>query len=399
METFKANDVSILIERVQQVGQRLAAAQPGELAIGNIVRRVLRVIREEANEDRDGETSSYSDAGTDSRPQTPKENTPRPSDPPSSPFRSITSSPLRQTGVDHSFGGLGDVEGKVQRPPLLTSHASYAAANSVNTVQSMFSLLSRPVSTAASPTATPGSQSPAGHPPLSSQAFANSSAVKDLKDEVVEGIQEILDELDQADEQIAGYALEHIHSNEIILTQSPSVTVQKFLLKAATKRKFAVIHAEAYPNEHEASYTSITGKSRADSEGEVGSERFTKTLASAGITVILVPDSAVFALMSRVNKVVLAARAVLANGDLVAAAGAKAIAKAARVHSTHVVVLSAVYQLSPMYPFDSDALMENGDPGQVVNFDDGEFVDKIDIKNPLHDYVPADLVDLYLTNV
>jgi translation initiation factor eIF-2B subunit beta len=34
-----------------------------------------------------------------------------------------------------------------------------------------------------------------------------------------------------------------------------------------------------------------------------------------------------------------------------------------------------------------------------VPYDDGEFVDKVDVENPLYDYVPADLVDLYITNL
>ena len=76
VETFKITDVLGLIERVQQIGQQLMASQPRELAIGNIVRRVLGVIREEADEDRDGEISGYSDASTDSRPQSTGENDP-----------------------------------------------------------------------------------------------------------------------------------------------------------------------------------------------------------------------------------------------------------------------------------------------------------------------------------
>jgi translation initiation factor eIF-2B subunit beta len=396
VEAFKVTEVSELIERVRQVGQRLIAAQPRELAIGNIVRRVLGVIREEAEEDREGETSGYSDVGKDSRPQTPRETTPRLSDSPSLSFRSITSSPPMQNGTDHSTAGP---KGGVQRPSLLTSHASSTAANAGYTAQSMFSLLSHPSSSIASPTATPSSQCAGSHPPLSHQAFVSPSAAKDLKAEVVEGIQEILEELNQADEQIASYALEHIHSNEIILTHSSSITVQKFLLKAAAKRKFAVVHAEAYPNDHEATHAAVVGKGKGEFDDDLGSELFAKTLTSAGITVILIPDSAVFGLMSRINKVVLGAHAVLANGSFVAIAGAKAIAQAAHVHSTHVVVLSPVYQLSPVYPFDPDTLMENGDPSKVVGYDNGDLVEGIEIENPLFDYVPAELVDLYITNL
>jgi len=115
--------------------------------------------------------------------------------------------------------------------------------------------------------------------------------------------------------------------------------------------------------------------------------------------VILIPDSAVFAMMSRVNKVILDTHIVLANGSLVAAAGARAIAKAANIYRTPIVVLSGVYKLSPVYPFDLDALMEDGDPGKIVPYEDGEFLDKVEVENPLFDYVPADLVDLYITNL
>ncbi|KAK4697152.1 translation initiation factor eIF-2B subunit beta, partial [Lecanoromycetidae sp. Uapishka_2] len=395
VETFKFADVSKLIERVQLVGQRLISAQPRELAIGNIVRRVLGVIRMETEEDREGETSGYSDAGTDSRPQTPKEQESRTTSSPTLSPRNPTSSPLRhgqseKPGVD---------EGGLRRPPLITSHASYAATTSASTVTSMLSIFQYPQSSAASPTATPGSQSPGGPSSLSGQALANSSAAKDLKAEVVEGIQEILEELNQADDQIAGYALEHIHSNEIILTHSSSGTVQKFLLKAAAKRRFTVVHAEAYPNDSDATHATISGEARGESSDDLGTETFQKTLTAAGIIVILIPDSAVFALMSRVNKVILSTHVVLANGGLVAAAGAKAIAKAAKLHCTPVVVLSGVYKLSPVYPFDLDSLMENGDPSKVVSFDDAELVDKVGIENPLYDYVPVDLIDLYITNL
>jgi translation initiation factor eIF-2B subunit beta len=118
-----------------------------------------------------------------------------------------------------------------------------------------------------------------------------------------------------------------------------------------------------------------------------------------GITVILIPDSAVFALMSRINKVILAPHTVLANGSLIAASGSATIARAARAHRVPVVVLSGVYKLSPVYPFDTAELIEFGEPGKVVPFQDGEFMDGVDVVNPIFDHVEADLVDLYITNL
>jgi len=222
----------------------------------------------------------------------------------------------------------------------------------------------------------------------------------DLKGEVMEGIRELQDELETSDKQIAEVALEHIHANEIILTHTASTTVQKFLLFAARKRKFTVVHAETYPHDHTATHgILLTGKKReANPDDDLDEDKW-KPLTEAGIQVYVIPDSHVFAIMSRVNKVILATHTVLANGGLVAAAGAHMIAKAAKEHQTPVVVLSGVYKLSPVYPFDIDELIEHGDAGMVVPYDDGDFVDKVDVENPLYDYVPADLVDLYITNL
>ena len=398
VETFNATDVSGLIQQVQQVGHRLLAAQPREMAIGNIIRRVLGLIREEADENREGKTSGYNDADTDSRPQPAGENDSSLPEATGAVPRDLHSNPLRQGASDQP--SLEPREnGALQRPPLLTAHASYAIANTGPVATSMFSLLSHPKPNVASPIATLGSQSPRSHPSFSYTAPANLTATKDLRAEIVEGIEEILEELNQADDQIAGYSLEYIHSNEIVLTHTSSITVQRFLLKAAAKRKLTVIHAEAFPNDHEATHATVIGQAKKEWDDESRPESFQKSLTAAGITVILIPDSAVYALMSRVNKVILDTHIVLANGGLVAAAGAKVIAKAASMHRTPVIVLGAVYKLSPVYPFDIDSFMEDGDPGGVVSYDDGGLANKVELQNPLFDYVPPELVSLYITNL
>ncbi|KAI9796917.1 MAG: GCD complex subunit gcd7 [Candelina submexicana] len=409
----KWTDVSRLIERIQVVGRRLCAAQPREMVVGNIIRRVLGMIREEAEEDREDDAGAFSDAGTESR-QGSLHRGDRPQRPGLSSSVSMFS-PLRhgiepqgppvlpgsdiQDRADDVLMASGS-DPSAQRPPLLTSHMSYAVNNAAPNVTSMFSLLSHPGTP--SPIATPpGMRSPAARGTLTPQnlTISNTTSSTELKGEIINGIEEIIDELSQVDDQIASYALEHIHSNEIILTHSSSVTVQKFLLRAATKRKFTVIHAESYPNDHEATHAAIMGIPSRDREDELGSVAFQKPLTAAGITVILIPDSAVFALMSRVNKVILGTHAVVANGGLVAAAGARTIAKAARMHRTPVVIVSGVYKLSPVYPYDFESLIEYGDASKIFGYEDGDLVDKVDVQNPLFDYVPAELVDLYITNL
>ncbi|OCK81746.1 nagb/rpia/CoA transferase-like protein [Lepidopterella palustris CBS 459.81] len=397
---FKFRDVDKLLRRVREVGQRLIAAQPREMVVGNIVRRVLGLIREVAEDDAEVDTNAISDIGNSPVPL--QSEFPRPTLASSM----STFSPLRygSTSMDsslHQSESMSDQGELPHRPPLLTSHTSYSVPNAPM-VTSLFGLFSHPDSPSASSTPT-GYNSPNGKGTLTAQNLErlseSTSSKANIKAEVQEGIKELMDELEQSDDLIAANALDHIHSNEIILTHSASTSVQKFLLAAAKKRKFTVVHAEAHPNDHHATHAmTLTGTKR-DYDDDSDAEDRWKPLTAAGITVVMIPDSHVFAIMSRVNKVILATHTVLANGGLVAAAGARVIAKAAKVHQTPVVVVSGVYKLSPVYPFDIEELIEYGDAGNVVPYEDGDFVDKVDVDNPLYDYVPADLVDLYITNL
>ena len=397
-------DIAQLIGRVQEVGQKLTDAQPKELAVGNIVRRVLGVIRDEAEEDREGEENLYNEVGGE-RPQIREESEDLSLQQQARSSPSSTSNPQPHGAIgskdlstyNESAQNIKD-DTLAQQRALTLSQPSFAAGTSQPLFKSMFNLLSHPISSSSSPTVTPGTQTPEGQLSHSMNALADGSAARDLRAEVVEAIEEIIDELNTADDQIAGYALDHVHSNEIILTYTASVTVQKFLLKAAAKRKFTVIHAESYPNDHESVHATVTGSLKGNSSGS-GPDRFHRSLTAAGITVILIPDSAIFALMSRVNKVILGTHAVLANGSLVAAAGSRSIAKAASMHKTPVVVLSAVYKLSPIYPFSSDALIEYGDTSKMFSNEDADLIERVEVENPLYDYVPSDLIDLYITNL
>ena len=397
---FRWTDIGKLLERVQEVGQRLIDAQPREMVVGNIVRRVLGMIRDEAKEDREDASDSAATSQLGSPSLAHKDAMTLKVEAATVPLlRSESTHTLSSAGDSHG-DDMAPLRSQAYRAPLMTSHTSFAMLNGVPVQQSMFNLLSA----TPSPTATPpGTSSAHDRPAVNAATLAQRmvSHSKDLKAEIISGIEEIIDELDQVDDQIAAYAQEHIHSNELILTHTSSRTVQKFLLKAADKRKFTVIVAESYPNDHEATHAAVTGKVRQDTEGgdEMNTEAFLKPLAAAGITVILMTDASIFAIMSRVNKVILATHAVIANGGLIAAAGARIIAKAAKVHRTPVIVVSGIYKLSPEYPFEFESLIEYGDPGSIIGYDDGALVENLEVDNPVFDYVPPDLVDLYITNL
>ncbi|KAI3342116.1 initiation factor 2 subunit family protein [Ustulina deusta] len=338
----KWTNVNQLLGRIQLIGRKLVAAQPHELAIGNIVRRVLGLIRDEASEDRN-------DATTDS---------PRPASPPV-PAPSHANSPP-----------------KPARPPALASIGSFART------QSMFNLLSDPnvFAPTGSNASTPGQVSGASTPILIPQA-TNVSA---LRSEVIDGIQEIMDEIKMVDEQVQTYADIFIHPGDYILVYQPSRTVQKFLARAASKRKFTV-------------FLVVDPSSATSSDGQYAS--LLKSMASNGSSVITVLNAGLMAYMSRVDKVILGARAITAQGGVIVDSGAAAIARAARERRRTVIVLGGVYKLSPESKLLSESQVEWGDPSKYVNFADGSLVSHVRVKNAVSEFLSADQVDTYITNL
>lgn len=69
-----------------------------------------------------------------------------------------------------------------------------------------------------------------------------------------------------------------------------------------------------------------------------------KQLTDAGISTLVIPDAAIFALMARVNKVLVGAQAVLGTGGVLAQAGSALVAQAAKHYRVPFVVVTGVAQ-------------------------------------------------------
>jgi len=125
------------------------------------------------------------------------------------------------------------------------------------------------------------------------------------------------------------------------------------------------------------------------------------SLSSAGISTVLVPDSCLYALMSRVNKVIIGAHAIMANGGMFAVAGSLLAASAAHAHSTPVVVCTGQFKLTPLWNLHYQyAAVDLGDPERVLNSAEaeGDVLEDVDVVNPWFDYVKPELVDVLITN-
>ena len=125
-----------------------------------------------------------------------------------------------------------------------------------------------------------------------------------------------------------------------------------------------------------------------------------KTLADkCGISTTLIPDAAVFALMSRVDKVIIGTHAIMANGGLVTHTGAYMIALAAKTHSVPVYVIGPMYKMTPLYPFDFLTYNELLSPQEIFTLTENDKKENIEVIVPAYDYVPPELVSLYITNL
>jgi translation initiation factor eIF-2B subunit beta len=347
------------------VAVRIIKAQPIEFAVGNIVRRVLHLIREEYRSNLN-ETSATTTTGTGSAPLGTAASSASAGPNSAADVRtsalgriaeeiSRSSSPLDD---DLSFAAF-----KQQSSTSLGSHSSGSAVvlggaiGRSLTDSSMYNLLAD----------------------KGAEAIDYSRPLFALKQLVIQGLNELIDELETVESSIAAQSLEYIHNNEVIMTIGKSNTVEQFLKAAARKRQFQVIVAEAAPG--------------------YGGHIMAKNLSAAGIETLLIPDSAVYALMARVNKVIIGCHAVTANGGLIAMAGSEMVAVSARHYAIPVCIVTGLYKLSPISPENHDAFNLFGPPDSVLSFSESDLISSVQVVNPCFDYVPPQHVSIFVTNV
>ncbi|PWZ23774.1 hypothetical protein Zm00014a_028127 [Zea mays] len=360
-----ANQAATLADAVRAVGEQLIAANPIELAVGNIVRRVLHIIKEE----------------------------------------DISSTAVGIEGLSVTVDSDDEYDSEHDDRPALSAAVLAAHARNALRAPSLQTLLEDiPVSPAISRTA-----SSTGDSDGKSKSAGDKSSTRKLKHDVIAAIGDLIDEIDSCYEPISEQAVELIHQNEVILTLGRSRTVKEFLYAAKEKkRSFRVFVAEGAPRY----------------QGHV----LAKELVEKGVQTTVITDSAVFAMISRVNMVIVGAHAIMANGGVIAPVGMNMVALAAQRHAVPFVVVAGSHKvdfctlprkicnlssririrLCPLYPHNPEVLLnELKSPSDLLDF--GEFSDcmnfstqdgspLLNVVNPTFDYVPPKLVSLFITD-
>lgn len=212
-------------------------------------------------------------------------------------------------------------------------------------------------------------------PVISSEEKAKNQELKQL---LLAQIREIIDEIDVSRQSVTEQAKEHISDNDLILTLGLSDTLVCFFKEAHEVCKFEIIVAETAPT--------------------FSGHRTAKRLAECGIQTNLVQDAAIFAVMQRVDKVIISAHGIMATGGIIANSGALLVAHAAKAHSVPVFVLGALYKFTPLHPIDSLTYNEFLSPDVILRHKEGDVGERIEAIVPAYDYVPPKLVSLILTN-
>ncbi|ORY34594.1 hypothetical protein BCR39DRAFT_513544 [Naematelia encephala] len=378
VRSVKFTTIEELIGLIKGVGRRLVDANPKELAAGNIIRRILRLIREEYSAAVQAHLSTTPSApGTpDLGPETPGLHAPQ------NHYLSF------MTDLAFSTPGSGPSSSlPLQRQTSLSNFVAMRHSRAQAQMERAGSALDLSAATSSLFTSPGRSDSADGRWSNTNLAGLSSRRGSDdfgkqagrLKPVLVQAIDEVVNELETTHEDVAKGAKEHIHSSEVILTLGHSKTVEAFLKQAYRDRKFTVIVAESAP--------SYLGHSMASS------------LSASGIPVLLIPDSAVHAVMPRTTKLILGAHTVLANGGLFALAGALAAALAAKAHAKPVVVTTGQFKFAPAWNlYHEYGAADLQSPGAVLGFDGDGSVDGVEGVVPYYEYIRPELVNLFVTN-
>jgi len=179
----------------------------------------------------------------------------------------------------------------------------------------------------------------------------------------------------QAIARIAEYGAELITDGDIIMTHSYSSTVMAMLKKAFTKHS----HIEV-----------ITTRS---GPGRTG-EKIAQELGLTGIPVTFIDDVAMGLYISKVNKVVVGADRVCADGKIINGIGTYQLALAAEKAGIPFYVLCETLKFDPRLKGD-EVDLEEKEPSEVVR--PGVLPPEVKVKNPYFDITPLELITTVVT--
>lgn len=206
----------------------------------------------------------------------------------------------------------------------------------------------------------------------------DASTLEDAKDLVVRNAAEFCRRSEMAVEEIARIGARRIQDGDTILTHCNSSAALGTIIEAHRQGKRIKIYAT---------------ESRPWRQGILT----VNALADAGVDVTLIIDSAVRAVMKKVDKVFVGADTITSQGALINKVGTSQLALAAHEARVQLYVCAETYKFSPMTLFGDTVTIEERDVSEVVR--PGEVRDSVKIFNPVFDSTPAAYIDAIITEL
>lgn len=208
--------------------------------------------------------------------------------------------------------------------------------------------------------------------------YRRGASVDSLREETIKAVEEFKKTSLEAIKRISEIGARRIRNGDVIMTHCNSSVAISILKEAKRQGKeFGVIATETRPR--------FQGRLTA------------KALIEAGIPVTLIIDSAARYFMPKVDKVIIGADAVTANGAVVNKIGTSLIALAAKEARVRVFVGAETYKFSPSTVLGELVEIEERPPEEVVPEEEMQELRGVKIANPAFDITPPEYIDIIIT--
>jgi len=210
------------------------------------------------------------------------------------------------------------------------------------------------------------------------KARQEGASLEELRSVAVTSAKDFIRESGQAVERIGEIGSRRIQSGDVLMTHCQSNAAAAVMRRAwKDGKKFSVFVTETRPR--------FQGRKTA------------ALLANDGIPVTIIVDGAARYFMNEVDKVIVGADAITANGALVNKIGTATIASLAHEARTQFIVASETYKFSPETAIGNLVTIEERNAAEVVPNSFLKSYPKISVRNPAFDVTPPEYIDLIVT--
>ena len=201
--------------------------------------------------------------------------------------------------------------------------------------------------------------------------------VKSLREVAIKACREFIENSKTAIDRIGEIGAKRIRDGDVLMTHCHSLAVLKVIETAWRQGKRVKVYAT---------------ETRPRFQGRITAEK----LAQMSIPVTLIADSAVRYFMNEVDRVIVGADAVSANGAVVNKIGTSLVALAAREARTPFFVAAESYKFSPETMFGEPVKIEERDASELIPPSELKH-QNISVANPSFDMTPPEYIDLIIT--